>query len=130
MFNARKFNQTVILYFVTVILGLALASLTSCGRVEAQPDVYEQMAMEAEKDSYKAQPEAIQAQCAAKTKTGTQCSRKAAEGQTYCWQHGGATKAEQAGTKIQGSDTCGATTKAGTACKNRTKDGGKCHLHK
>ena len=26
-------------------------------------------------------------QCAARTKKGTQCSRKAVEGSAYCWQH-------------------------------------------
>lgn len=126
MFSARKFNQTVILYFITVILGLLFSALTSCSSATAQPvnEPVQGARIEA------AQPQATQTQCQAKTKAGTQCSRQAAEGESYCWQHGGKTKAESAGTAVQTTGTCGATTKAGTACKNRTKDGGKCHLHK
>jgi hypothetical protein len=39
MFSARKFNQTVILYFITVILGLLFSALTSCVQAQAQTTI-------------------------------------------------------------------------------------------
>ena len=78
--------------------------------------------------------------CGVTTKAGTACSRKVSKIGEHCWQHGGQTKAEKAGTvnsaslggglSSQSSSLCGAPTKAGTPCKNRVKGGGYCHLHK
>lgn len=67
--------------------------------------------------------------CGTTTQAGTACSRKVNNAGIKCWQHGGQTKAQQAGTTTT-TTTCGATTKAGTPCKNRVSGGGKCHLHK
>lgn len=74
------------------------------------------------------------ATCGAKTQAGTACSRKVEKSGDKCWQHGGQTQAQKAGsTTGQASTlpaTCGAPTKTGGKCKNRVKSGGKCHLHK
>ena len=93
------------------------------------------------------------AQCAATTKKGTQCKRNASPGSSYCWQHGGTTKAERAAggadaTPVQTrraaqrsenagsvaapvSDVrCQATTKAGAQCKRKAQPGSKfCWQH-
>lgn len=71
--------------------------------------------------------------CGTKTQAGTECSRKVSKEGERCWQHGGQTKSEKAGTQEAGtaSGLCGAATKTtGAPCKNRVKGGGKCHLHK
>lgn len=71
--------------------------------------------------------------CGAKTQAGTACSRKVEKVGAKCWQHGGQTKAQAAGTApaSTGIVTCGATTKAGGKCKNRVKKSGdRCYLHK
>lgn len=69
--------------------------------------------------------------CGATTQAGTACSRKVATTGAKCWQHGGTTKAQAAGTTSTTTySTCGAPTKAGGKCKNRVKSGSKCHLHK
>lgn len=135
MFSARKFNQTVILYFVTVILGLLFSALTSCTDASAFSPAFSTPIIQRDGQPTNppvetVQPEATETTCAATTKAGTKCTRKVQAGQTYCWQHGGQTKTEAAGTAVETSGTCGATTKAGTACKNRVKGGGKCHLHR
>ena len=68
--------------------------------------------------------------CKAKTQAGTECSRKVSTQGAKCWQHGGATKAQTAGTATT-TGLCGAITKStGLPCKNRVKGGGKCHLHR
>jgi len=68
--------------------------------------------------------------CGTKTQAGTPCSRKVDNVGVKCWQHGGTTKAQAAGTAST-TGTCGATTKTtGAPCKNRVKGGGRCHLHK
>lgn len=67
--------------------------------------------------------------CGAKTQAGTQCSRKVSKAGEKCWQHGGQTKAQQAGTATT-TTVCGAPTKAGGKCQNKVKGGGRCHLHR
>lgn len=68
--------------------------------------------------------------CKAKTQAGTECSRKVTGAGVKCWQHGGSTKAQIAGTGAATAQ-CGAITKStGLPCKNRVKGGGRCHLHK
>ena len=91
------------------------------------------------------------AQCAATTKKGTQCKRQASPGSSYCWQHGGTTKAERAagmtapsperrasnaGATEQAAAVpapdgrCQATTKAGAQCKRKANPGSKfCWQH-
>lgn len=68
----------------------------------------------------------VAAQCAAITKKGTQCKRQASPNSSYCWQHGGTTKAQQA-TGMTTADVaksrCKATTKAGTQCKRSAQVG-------
>jgi hypothetical protein len=68
--------------------------------------------------------------CGTKTQAGTECSRKVLHQGEKCWQHGGQSKAQKAGTSTVVLSPCGATTKAGTPCRNNVKGGGKCHLHK
>lgn len=70
--------------------------------------------------------------CGATTKAGTACSRKVEKYGQHCWQHGGQTKAQAAGTTSSTAIyTCGASTKAGGKCKNRVKKSGdRCYLHK
>ncbi|MBO7542904.1 hypothetical protein J6T93_03210 [bacterium] len=73
------------------------------------------------------------AQCAAITKKGTQCKRQASPDSSYCWQHGGTTKAQRA-AGIQPKDApakqaengyqqCKATTQKGTQCSRRAQEG-------
>ena len=91
------------------------------------------------------------AQCAATTKKGTQCKRQASPGSSYCWQHGGTTKAERAAgmtapapeRRVRNVDTseqaatapvadgrCQATTKSGAQCKRKANPGSKfCWQH-
>ena len=92
------------------------------------------------------------AQCAATTKKGTQCKRQASPGSSYCWQHGGTTKAERASGANNAAPVqtrraprnesagaiaapvsdgrCQATTKAGTQCKRKAQAGSKyCFQH-
>ena len=92
------------------------------------------------------------AQCAAKTKKSTQCKRQASPGSSYCWQHGGTTKAERAsdtnnaepvqtrrGPRKESAGAiaapvsdgrCQATTMAGTQCKRKAQAGSKyCFQH-
>ena len=95
---------------------------------------------------------AVAAQCAATTKKGTQCKRQASPGSSYCWQHGGTTKAERAAGANNAAPVqtrraprnesagaiaapvadgrCQATTKAGTQCKRKAQAGSKyCFQH-
>lgn len=96
--------------------------------------------------------------CAAITKKGTQCKRAPSPGSIYCWQHGGATKTQQAisvpaplkdqksasikdskRTEQEGRKTsdigmervqCDAMTKKGTRCTRKSQPGGtKCWQH-
>ena len=82
------------------------------------------------------------AQCAATTKKGTQCKRQASADSRFCWQHGGATKAQQASgataapvsaaarTVPQVTTRCQATTKSGAPCSRPAKAGSKfCWQH-
>lgn len=91
------------------------------------------------------------AQCAATTKKGTQCKRQASPGSSYCWQHGGTTKAERAAGMTSPSperrvrnagvteqtaaapvaeERCQATTKTGMQCKRKANPGSKfCWQH-
>lgn len=83
---------------------------------------------------------AIAAQCTATTRKGTQCRRQASPGSSYCWQHGGTTKAERAaGSLLNDASTrqsensyqqCKVTTKRGTQCSRRAKAGSSyCWQH-
>lgn len=134
----KNLNRAVIYIFSLILSALIAMCFQSCGNAEAYPNntipsVYSVKQATVEQSTVEpdeVQAEEVETQCKATTKAGTQCSRKAAEGESYCWQHGGSTKAEAAGTATSSSGTCGAKTKAGTACKNRVKGGGKCHLHK
>ena len=62
----------------------------------------------------------LAAQCAATTQKGTQCKRQASPDSTYCWQHGGTTKAERAAKAAEeeaDKARCQATTQNGEQCK-------------
>ena len=87
---------------------------------------------------------AFSAQCAAITKKGTQCKRRATAGSSFCWQHGGrtvpktsqkapskeTTKAMDSGD-VSESTRCQAITKKGTQCKRQAEAGANyCWQHK
>ena len=98
-------------------------------------------------------PAAVEGQCQATTKRGTQCRRKAVEGGKYCVQHagkmgGGESEAPAARPKRARSakaeseapaasdapavaeGQCQATTKSGAPCKRKAQAGGKyCAQH-
>ena len=98
-------------------------------------------------------PAAVEGQCQATTKRGTQCRRKAVEGGKYCAQHaarmsGGEAEAPAAKPKRARSakveseapaandapavaeGQCQATTKSGAPCKRKAQAGGKyCAQH-
>ena len=98
-------------------------------------------------------PAAVEGQCQATTKRGTQCRRKAVEGSKYCAQHagkmgGGESEAPAARPKRTRSakveseapaandapavaeGQCQATTKSGAPCKRKAQAGGKyCAQH-
>ena len=98
-------------------------------------------------------PKPVEGQCAATTKAGTQCRRKAVEGGKYCVQHagkmgGGESEAPAARPKRARSakaeseapaandapavaeGQCQATTKSGAPCKRKAQAGGKyCAQH-
>ena len=100
-------------------------------------------------------PAAVEGQCQATTKRGTQCRRKAVEGGKYCAQHagkmGGGESAEPAAKPRRtrkakteaaaepaakpsepaaASGMCQGKTKSGEPCKRKAKPGSKfCHQH-
>lgn len=75
----------------------------------------------------------VAAQCQATTKKGTQCKRQASPESSYCWQHGGTTKAQRAAGMTSADvekSRCKATTKAGTQCKRSAQAGSEyCWQH-
>lgn len=126
----KKLNSAVITTLGIILSALIALCFQSCGNAEAYPNNTIPSVVTIDHASVAEDtPQVTETQCTAKTKAGAQCSRNATEG-SYCWQHGGKTKTESAGTAVQTTGTCGATTKAGTACKNRVKGGGRCHLHR
>lgn len=76
---------------------------------------------------------AIATQCAGITRRGTQCKRMASPGSSYCWQHGGTTKAQRAAGMTDADAAkarCKATTNAGTQCKRTASPGSEfCWQH-
>lgn len=69
--------------------------------------------------------------CSATTKAGHQCTRKAEEGSSLCWQHARSLLVQDTTRAAATVRTqCTATTKAGARCKNSAKDGDLCHVHK
>ncbi|WP_191321962.1 hypothetical protein [Algoriphagus aquimarinus] len=60
-------------------------SSTETGEAKPFPLSSEQSKVEPKKQT---QPAQASSQCKATTKAGPRCSRKAASGSSYCWQHG------------------------------------------
>lgn len=69
------------------------------------------------------------AQCAATTKKGTQCKRQTLPGSQFCWQHGGARKAQGESApeaKLTPAPVSQTTVTAGQ-CKGVTTAGRRCN---
>ena len=69
------------------------------------------------------------AQCAATTKKGTQCKRQTLPGSQFCWQHGGARKAqgESAPVATLTPAPVSQTTVTAGQCKGVTTAGRRCN---
>ena len=65
----------------------------------------------------------VAAQCMATTKKGSQCKRQASPKSSYCWQHGGTTKAQRALGITAEEGRCKAITNTGTQCSRNAQIG-------
>ena len=68
----------------------------------------------------------VEDRCLAEKKDGTQCSRRATQGE-FCTQH--STTNDKPKSKESGGGSCTATTKAGTQCTRASKYDGMCAQH-
>ena len=65
----------------------------------------------------------VAAQCMATTIKGSQCKRQASPKSSYCWQHGGTTKAQRALGITAEEGRCKAITNTGTQCSRNAQIG-------
>ncbi len=133
--------------------GTTKAERAGNGESEAPKRARKSAKAESEAPTANDAPAAVEGQCQATTKRGTQCKRKAVEGGKYCAQHaarlgGGEAEAPAAKPKrarrakaeaeapaandapAAAEGQCQATTKSGAPCKRKAQAGGKyCAQH-
>jgi len=85
---AQKISETNLVTFKDAKAAVD-AGYVACKVCKPPPEGVAVPAVPSKKSNVKEQSSSSSSRCAAITKKGTQCKRKAKAGSAYCWQHGG-----------------------------------------
>ena len=120
-------------FFMAIAIVVTTSLSTSAQRFETSTSISSSKSVSSTNNSSSSSLGSTDGRCAAITKKGTRCSRKAAAGSIYCWQHS-KYNSEANNTSTSLSKSVSTTNKSsynsfrstGGQCAARTKKGTRC----